>query len=88
MNLKWIEEHFQRYMIFGVHPEHDRVDVCDSDGTIVSCTRAEAERLIKDRDRLIDALISAIGQHGESAWDVYDSLLPEKCSDFSKSEQR
>ena len=56
MKTKYIEESFPRYFIFGEHKD-GRVDIATSDdSTIATVSREEANKLISDRDELLDAL--------------------------------
>lgn len=53
---KYIEARFPRYFIFGEHPD-GRVDVATAnDSTIATMSRKDAEKIIADRDAVIDAL--------------------------------
>ncbi len=79
MKEKYIIEAFNRYFIFGESADKQYVDVDDSEGTIVSnIKRSEAERLIADRDRVVDALIKSIQLHGKRDYDVYEILIGRK----------
>lgn len=54
--MKYVESEFPRYMVFGEF-EDGRVCVEDHSGQhIAIVTRAEAEQLIADRDRIIDRM--------------------------------
>ena len=77
MKAKYIEERFPRYFIFGIHPTTRAVDVCDFNGTIVSCSHEEANRLIADRDALVDALIGAIN-HTPDPYELLNELKEKK----------
>jgi len=56
---KYIEERFNRYMVFGEHVDDiELVDVADSVQDMVQgVTRDDAARIIKDRDTTIDMLV-------------------------------
>lgn len=81
MRVKYIEERFRRYFIFG--EDGDCVDVSDGDGDIVTrVTKKEAEALIDDRDRVVSALIASIQAHGERAYEVFESIAyPKEAKD-------
>ncbi len=50
-------ERLKRYFVFGKHPD-GLVDVSDGDRDVVThVTRSEAERLIADRDEVLDLLL-------------------------------
>lgn len=67
MRLKYVEELFPRYLIFSSYRD-DRVDVGTIDNySICTVTPAEAERLIKDRDELIDALWTVVESFADEA---------------------
>ena len=75
MKEKYIEESFRRYFIFGESANGQYVDVADSEGDIVThIRRDEAERLIVDRNIVVDALIRCIQLHGEKAYEVYRKM--------------
>ena len=74
---KDIEKWFPRYFIFGIHPTTWAVNVCDVNGTIVSCSYEEAHRLVADRDALIDALSTAV-DHASDPDYLLDELQEKK----------
>jgi hypothetical protein len=67
---KSIERHFSPYFVFGEHPD-GKVDVADSnhDTLVGHVTVEDAQRLVKERQKAIDAIIRLA--NGESL----DSLL-------------
>jgi hypothetical protein len=57
MKDKYIEERFPRYFIFG-HSEN-KVCLADSDGDVLlGLKESDANRLINDRDKLLDFMIA------------------------------
>lgn len=66
MKAKYIEETFKKWMIFGEHPETKLVDISDGDRDVLTgIRREEAEKIIKDRDMVIDVIIELIGDDYE-----------------------
>ena len=57
MREKYVEESYPRWFIFGEYADGVHVDVASAGQDVVThVTRAEAERLITDRNRTIDQL--------------------------------
>ena len=71
MRPKYVTERFGRWFIFGEWP-NGLVGVNDGDrDVLVGTTRGEANAMIADRDRVIDALIDAIyglSPEQQAAW--------------------
>jgi hypothetical protein len=65
MRAKYVEETFKKWMMFGVAKD-GAVDVSDGDGDVLTgIKKSEAENIIKERDKIVDALIEAIGDDYE-----------------------
>lgn len=60
MREKYIEEKFPRYFVFGEHKD-GRVDVAsDHVETLCTVSVLDAERIINDRDKLMDAFVELV----------------------------
>ena len=56
MKDKYIEHDFPRYFVFGAH-SNGNVDIADADdSTLATVSRVHAEKLITDRDRIVNKL--------------------------------
>lgn len=77
MKRKYIEEDFRKYFIFGEH-EDGCVDVSDGNGDIaIHVFKKEVDRLISDRDKVVDALIYAINANGDQDYGVLQTIRRE-----------
>lgn len=74
MREKYIEETFPRYFIFGEHP-NGNVDVSSANDDIVSnVPRDVAEKLIAQRDAVIDRLVKVSLAFSERCPDEFTKL--------------
>ena len=66
MRAKYVEESFPRYFIHGEYSDGERVDIVSLKvDPICTVTKEEAQRLIRDRDELLDKLISVVLRFSE-----------------------
>ena len=75
---KWLDERFRPYFIFGESADGQTVTISDGERDIVTCAREEAERLIADRQVVIDALWQAIEAHGDRGYEVFTGIVDAK----------
>ena len=77
MREKYVEDEFPRWFVFGVHPETGYVDVSDRDTDVVThVSPEEAEKLIKERDRVIDTIYLLVKKLGLSL-DEFHGLISQ-----------
>jgi len=71
---KYIEERFPRYMVFGEYPD-GCVDVATVNGDVaVHVSRGDSQRLIHQRDEVLDMLITLAIAFDEAAPDAFTKL--------------
>lgn len=76
MKEKYIEERFNKYFIFGERENSPLVDlVIDNNGTEVIVVKESAERIIQDRDRVVDMLCKIATALNEVSPEIYDEIL-------------
>ena len=74
MREKYVEERFPRYMIFGEHKD-GCVDVATPNGDVVThVSREDAQRIIQERDEVIDMLVTLALAFDDAATDTFTKL--------------